>query len=57
MASNCRIEAALEIEFVSFFESVLLARQCHTPQEYTQSQYIQQQDAWSCWARLSHVTP
>jgi len=40
MASNCSTEAALKMEVVSSFETVLLTRQCHTPQEYTQSQYI-----------------
>jgi len=41
MASNCRNEAVLKMEIVSFFERVLLTRpQRQTPQEYKQSQYI-----------------
>jgi hypothetical protein len=31
MTSNCRIEAALKMEVVSFFERVLLTRPRHTP--------------------------
>ena len=41
MASNCKNEAALEMEVVSFLERVLLTRQQHqTPQEYTVSIYL-----------------
>jgi hypothetical protein len=52
MASNCRTEAALKMEVVSFFERVLLTnvilhKSTHSLRIYD----VKWQDAWSCWAR------